>query len=176
MSEARDCYLRSAEYYRLALTGTVPGTAEHRSWSDAQVSAFRAALPLLPHPGVPFAIVIDSTPVAGYLFRSAVEPSPGTVVCRPMEQVSPEAVYVCTAAPILELGLNCVIFGPLNQRNLGATKGSDSEPPGDRLLELVAGWVRGQPGIDPRSIMLPPRTVPTSPRTDRCALRSDPGR
>lgn len=165
LSQARDGYLRAAEYYRLALCGTQPGTVEHRSWTDAQVSSFRAALPLLAHPAVPFAFVTDSMPIAGYLFRSAVAPShtrpePGgdavTVVCPVVEHIAPESLYLLTAVPILELGLNCVIFSPVTNGGPSSAMPAEGHRGHARLIGSVVDWVQRQPGIDPDRILLPP--------------------
>lgn len=153
--DARDCYLRAAEYYRLALRGAEPGTAEHRSWNDAQVSAFRAALPLLPHPATPFAITVDSRSVVGYLFRSAVAAHPVTVVCPTVEHLPPESLYHPTAAPILELGLNCVVYGVV-RGNFSAGRAPEGERDSHRVIDSVADWVLRQPGIDARGILLAP--------------------
>lgn len=158
---ARDCYLRAAEYYRLALGGTEQATAEHRSWSDGQVSAFRAAMPLLPHPATPFALGVGSVQVAGYLFRAWAHHPPMTVVCRPEQDAASESLYLSTAAPILDLGLNCAIFGFTDHGTTGhATPFSTTTLTFDELtgtaLKSVAEFLRRQPGIDAERILLAP--------------------
>lgn len=135
-AEACRAYLTAAEHYWLALSASTRAIAERRRLHDAQVSAFRAAIPLLPHPTTPFALAIDGESVAGYLFLPTERRSGlPTVTWRVEPPVTVEAGYWHVAVPILQSGTGCAVFATGSARP-------------DVVFSAVTQWVQQQPGVD----------------------------
>lgn len=152
LTEACRCYLQAADYFQLALRAARSDSAEHRAWSDAQISAFRAAMPLLPHPVTAFSLDVSGELFAGYLFRpdsSATTARP--VVLYPVEgDAAVESIYLSTVVSILAQDMNVVTYAG-TARVVGGP-----EPTPHWANGAVLAWVCRQPGVDSERVLVAP--------------------
>ncbi|MEO9110946.1 MAG: hypothetical protein ABI368_12075, partial [Jatrophihabitantaceae bacterium] len=85
LGDACHSYLGAAEYYWLALRETELASAERCRIEDAHVSAFRAAVPLLPHRTTPFDLDVEGVAVRGYLFMPTAVAKAAPTIIWPVE-------------------------------------------------------------------------------------------
>lgn len=135
LAAACESYLAAARYYWLALSGPALRPADRRALEDAHAAAFRAAVPMLPHPATPFTVQVDDTATAGYLFLPAGATAPASVVLRAIRpSTTAESGYWQVALPILDSGIGCAVF------TAAATRISP-------ITSAVARWAAQQPGV-----------------------------
>lgn len=146
LNRACESYLVATDYYGLALSRSNHSVPEGRVLADAHMSAFRTAMPLLPHRAASFELEVEDTRVTGYLFQ----PTCGADPCRPVvwsveRGATAESSYRRVALAVLQADLACAVFSV-----------DDGEPPRTgpssrrhALQRAVMQWVRQQPGVDP---------------------------
>lgn len=156
--EACRSFLAATDYYWLALNGSCLREAERRAVKEAQISAFRSAVPLLPHLTTPFELVVEGVRVTGYLFLPAGSRGPCPAVIWPVEpDATVESSYRQIAVAILESGVACAVCAPANERR----SHRDDDTPWVSmavLTDAVTQWVQQQPGVDATAepLRLPP--------------------
>ena len=181
---ARRCYLRATEYYRQAFFFARDDLTRSDLLSDyhAHVSAFRAAVPLLPHEVTTMDLEHDGVAAAGYLLRPAGDSTARPTVLLPAGYDSTaEAGYADSAVDVLEHGMNALVFEGPGQGGVLYDRGQVLRPDFEVALRPVVDWVLAQPGVDPTALVLlgrsfagylAPRGASAEPRV--AALVCDP--
>lgn len=154
---ARRAYLRASEYYRQAFffARTDLDDPVLRSAYPSHVSAFRAALPLLPWSCTALDLEKDGIVVHGYLLRpddsGAARP---TVIAPAGYDSTAENGYSFSAASALERGMNCLVFEGPGQGGVLYTRGIPLRHDFEAVLPPVVDWLLAQDGVDPAALVL----------------------
>jgi len=151
---ARDSYVRASEYFRQAFfyhRESLDGT-ELRTAFAASVAAFRAALPLLDHPGE-----VLSGGVTGYLFTPAGPPPAGgrwpTIVHIGGYDGTAEELYAATA-PALDRGYAFAAIDGPGQGSVLYDQRIPMRPDWENVIPGIVDALIARPEVDPDRIVL----------------------
>ena len=154
---ARRAYLRASEYYRQAFffNRTDLDDPGLRSAYASHVSAFRAALPLLPWSAAAMDVEHDGVVVRGYLFRPDDSGTARPTVIAPAGYDSTaENGYSLNAVSALERGMNCLVFEGPGQGGVLFTRRIPLRPDFETVLTPAVDWLLAQDGVDPAALIL----------------------
>jgi hypothetical protein len=154
---ARRAYLRASEYYRQAFffARTDLDDPVLRSAYASHVSAFRAALPLLPWAVTVMDFEQGGIPVHGYLFRPDGTDRPRPTVIAPAGYDSTaESGYSFSAVSALERGMNCLVFEGPGQGGVLYTRRVPLRPDSEAVCTPVVDWLLAQVGVNPAALIL----------------------
>lgn len=142
-------YLRSVEYYALALAGPVDG-ADRRTVKDLCVSAFQAAAPLLPHQATAIGTTQGGATISGYLFEPGHTASAHLALVNEVDAGElVEAGYLTVTRPSLDAGAACVVVDVVLDDVLD---GTPAGTPG--LGPAVGAWLRAPPVMPAGRVMI----------------------
>jgi dipeptidyl aminopeptidase/acylaminoacyl peptidase len=145
---ARRAYLRASEYYRQAFffaRTDLDDPSLHTAYS-AHVNAFRAAMPLLPHPTTIVDIEHDGVVIHGYLFRPDDSGAPRPTIIAPAGYDSTaENGYVLNAAAALERNMNCLVIEGPGQGGVLYERKIPLRHDYEAVLTPAVDWLLAQP-------------------------------